>query len=90
MKFRILKLVPKAASEFFSGSPLIGQGKSRPEYTCHGRFTEQMSESQAGSGSSFTVTGGLLNAATITLKRVTGRIFKISKCFQRSKEKLDI
>jgi hypothetical protein len=51
-------------------------------YTCHGRFTEQFLES----GASFTLTivGGFLNAAASSLKRVTGRIFKISKCFQRS------
>jgi hypothetical protein len=42
-------------------------------------------ESQPGSGASFTVTDGFLNAATSSLKRVTGRILKISKCFQRSK-----
>jgi hypothetical protein len=32
-----------------------------------------------GSGSSFTVTGGFLNAATITLKRVIGRILVFFK-----------
>jgi hypothetical protein len=37
------------------------------------------------SGASFTVTDGFLIASTSFLKRVTGRIFKISKCFQRSK-----
>ncbi len=31
------------------------------------------------------VTGGFLNATASSLKRVTGRIFKISKCFYRSK-----
>jgi hypothetical protein len=73
-------------SVFSAWSPLIGQGKSRPKYTCHERFTEEFSEA----GASFTVTGGFLNAATITLKRDTGRIFKIMECFQRSKEKLGI
>jgi hypothetical protein len=42
-------------------------------------------ESKPGSGVSFTVTGGFLNAATSPLNRVTGRIVKISKCFQRRK-----
>ncbi len=42
---------------------------SRPKYTCHGRFTEQFSESQPGSGASFTVTGGFLNAAQQPLWR---------------------
>jgi len=51
-------------------------GESGPKYTCHGRFTEQFLESQPGSGASFTVTGGFLNAATMSLKKVTGRIFK--------------
>jgi hypothetical protein len=41
-----------------------------------------------GYGASFTVTGGFLNAATSSLKRVTEGIFKISKCFQRSKPRL--
>ncbi len=89
--------VPTAASEFFSDSPplsLVGflhvitshwKGKSRSKYTCHGWFTEQFSDSKPGSGASFTVTGGFLKTATSSLKRVTGRIFKISKCFQRSK-----
>jgi hypothetical protein len=45
----------------------------------------QFSESQAGSGASFTVRGRFLNVAKSSLKRVTGRTFKISKCFQRSK-----
>jgi hypothetical protein len=42
------------------------------------RFTEQFSESHPGYGASFTVKGGFLNAATSSLKRVTGNIFKIS------------
>jgi hypothetical protein len=50
----------------------------------HGQFKE-LSESQPGSGASFTVTGGFLNATASSLKSVTGRIFKISKYFQRSK-----
>jgi hypothetical protein len=49
-------------------------GESRPKYTSHGRFTEQISESQPGSEASFTVTGGFMNAAKSSLKRVTGRI----------------
>jgi hypothetical protein len=68
-------------SIFSMWSPLIGHGKSRVKYTSHGQFTEQFLESQPGSGASFTVTGGYLNAATSSLKRVTGRILKIRKCF---------
>jgi hypothetical protein len=46
---------------------------------------EQFLESLPGSGgASFTVTGGLLHTATNSLKRVTGRILKTRKCFQRS------
>jgi hypothetical protein len=41
---------------------------SRPKYTCHGRFTEQFSESHPGYRASFTVTGGFLNAATSSLE----------------------
>jgi hypothetical protein len=62
----------------FSPSPFLGQEKSRPTNTCHGRFTEQFSESQLGSGASFKVIGRFLNAATSSLKRATGRILKIS------------
>jgi hypothetical protein len=39
-------------------------------------------------GASFIVTGEFPNAVTSSLKRVTGRIFKNSKCFQRSKPRL--
>ncbi len=59
-----------------------GTGKS----SCHGRFTEQFLESHPGYGASFTGTGGFPNAATSSLKRVTGRIFKICKCFRGSKQ----
>jgi hypothetical protein len=60
-------------------------GKVGLKYTFHGRFTEHFLESQTGSGASFTETV-FLNAATSSfLKRVTGRILKISKCFQRRK-----
>jgi hypothetical protein len=40
-----------------------------------------ISESHPGYGAIFTVPekGGFLNAATISLKRITGRIFKTSK-----------
>ena len=48
------------------------------------RFTEQFSESHPGYGASFTITGGFLNAETSSLKRLTGRIFKISKCFKEA------
>ncbi len=61
---------------------LLDRGKVGLKYTCHGRFTEHFLESQTGSGASFTVTV-FLNAATSSLKRVTGRILKINKCFQR-------
>jgi hypothetical protein len=36
------------------------------------------------------ITGRFLYAATSSLKRVTGRIFTISKCFHRSKPKLNL
>jgi hypothetical protein len=52
----------------------------------HRQFNEQFLESQPGSGASFSVTGGFLNVATRSLKRVTGRIIKISNCFKRSKK----
>jgi hypothetical protein len=37
----------------------------------------------------YRITGGFLNAATSILKRVSVRIFKISKCFHRCKKKLE-
>jgi hypothetical protein len=36
----------------------------------------------------YRIIGGFLYAATSSLKRVTGRIFTISKCFHRSNPKL--
>jgi hypothetical protein len=66
----------------------LDKEKSQPKYTCQGRFAEQFSESHPGNGASFTVTDGFLYAATSSLKMVTGRIFKISKWFQRSKPRL--
>jgi hypothetical protein len=40
-----------------------------------------------GYGASFTVTGGFLNAATITLKR-DGRIFKLASVFKEARKNL--
>ncbi len=54
----------------------------------HSRLSEHISEYQAAFGTTFSVTGGYLKAGIGFMKRVTGKIFKISKCFQRSKQKL--
>jgi hypothetical protein len=62
----------------------LDRGKRRPKYEYHGWFTEKFSESHTGYGASFTVTGGLLTAETSSLKRVSGRIFKISTCFKEA------
>jgi hypothetical protein len=40
-------------------------------------------------GTIYRITGSFLNAATSILKRVSVRIFKIHKCFHRSKQKLE-
>ncbi len=47
----------------------------------HGRLSELYSESHADFGTTFRDTGGYQKAGTSSLKRVTGRIFKNSKCF---------
>jgi hypothetical protein len=44
-----------------------------------GRLSKQLSESQAAFGTTFKVTGGFRKSGTSPLKRVTGRIFPISK-----------
>ncbi len=69
----LLKYVLKAASGFLSDL-----------------LTENIytSVSQPGSRAIFTVTGGILKAATSTMKRVSVRFFKIRKGFHRSKLQL--
>jgi hypothetical protein len=52
------------------------------------RLSEQFSESQAAFGTTLGVTGGYLKAGTSFLKRIAGRIFRISKLFQKSRHKL--
>jgi hypothetical protein len=44
--------------------------------------------SSSAYGEIYRITGCFLNAATSILKRVSVRIFKISNCFHRSKQKL--
>ncbi len=46
------------------------------------------SPSSPAYGTIYRVTGGFLTAETSILKRISVRIFKISKCFHRSKQKL--
>ncbi len=70
------------------GSPLIGQGKSRPKYTCNGRFTEQFLESQSGSGASFTVNGGFLNAATSFWTRLLVGFLNLISVFKEANKNL--
>ncbi len=55
--------------------------------TCHSWLPEQFSESQVAFGITSKVTGGYLQAGISFLKRVTVKIFRISKWFQRSKQK---
>jgi len=56
----------------------------------NGGLSEQFSESQAAFGKTFSATGGrrLWVAGTSFLKRITERIFTISKWFHGSKKKL--
>ncbi len=66
----ILKVVPKAASNFWSGFPLLSLVNFFLVYI-HSRFSEQFSESQARFGTTFKATGGYQKAGTSFLKRVT-------------------
>jgi hypothetical protein len=65
----ILKVVPKAASDFCSGFALIGRFIL---VYIHSQLSEQFSESQAGFGTTFKGTGCTQKAGTSSLKRVTG------------------
>jgi hypothetical protein len=76
LKTVLLKIVPKAASNFCSGFPLLS---SVNFFQCI--FI-------AGFRNNFRDTGGYQKAGTSSLKRVTGRIFTICKWFHRSKQKL--
>jgi hypothetical protein len=64
----------------------LDRGKVGLNSTCPGRFTEQFSESHPGHEASFTVTGEFLNAATSSLKRVTGRILKLVSVFKEASQ----
>jgi hypothetical protein len=69
--------------------PMTALG-SRKEisWACFGTLFNEKGNTRPCYRPVFSVTGGFLYAATGPVKRVTGRIFKISKCFHRSKEKL--
>ncbi len=60
---------------FWLSLPRIG--RFSPVYI-HARLSEHFSESQAGYGTTFRVTGSYQKAGTISLKVVTGRVFTIS------------
>jgi hypothetical protein len=75
LKTLILKVVPKATSNFCSFA-LLGQFLL---FYIHGRLLEQVSESLAGFGTFLKGSGGNQKAGTSSLKRVTGRNFTISK-----------
>ncbi len=64
----------------------LDRGKVGLTIHVHGRFTEQFSESHQGYGASFTVTGGILNAATSSLKRVIRAIFKFGSVFNEASQ----
>ncbi len=77
----------KVASEFLSCSLLLSLVNFL-QCTCHRRLSEQFSELRAAFGTTFRDTAGNQKVRTNFLKRVTGKIFVISKWFQRSKQKL--
>ena len=97
-----MKFVSKVASEFptvqllilrhwsiFSSAHLsLDAGKTRLVELVRGRHTEQLTESQPGFTASFLITGGFLNAAISSLKRVPEKIFKFGKLFYKTKQKL--
>ncbi len=59
-------------------------GRFFPVYI-HGHFSEQVSESHAAFRTTFSDTGGCQKSGTSPVKRFTGRIFTISKCFKKQK-----
>jgi hypothetical protein len=63
----------------FSLVTTFKQRKNPPKYTCHDRFRNNFQNQSQVPGTSFTVTGGFLNAARSSLKRVPERLLKISK-----------
>ncbi len=74
--------------------PQFSLWKSRQPIICLGFwkiifFFFNFSPSSPAYGRVYRITDGFLNAATSILKRVSVRIFKISKCFLRSKQKLE-
>jgi hypothetical protein len=72
-------LLPEAASE--SPQPPIETGGNSKGIVSLNSAFENIS-------TVYRIIGGFLYAATSSLKRVTGKIFTISKCFHRSKPKL--
>jgi hypothetical protein len=74
----ILKVVPKAASNFCSGFPLLSLVDLLVNYI---RLSEQFSDSQVGFATTFKGTGGCQKAGTGSLERVTGMNFTICKRF---------
>jgi hypothetical protein len=74
-----LKVVLKAASEFlFLLSFATISQFSLVCSACHSQLTEKFFVSQAAFTATFRVTGGYIKAGTSLLKRITGRIFRIS------------
>jgi hypothetical protein len=66
-------------------SPHWMQKKSAEMSMSLERLSEQFSESQAAFGTIFEVMCGLLKAERISLKGVSGWIFRIAKCFHKTK-----
>ncbi len=76
------------ASNIRSGSPLLPLVDFLP-VDIHGLLSEHLiSGSQEAFRTNFWVPSGYQKAGTSSLKRVTGRIFKISQWFRRSHQKL--
>ncbi len=72
---------PSVIGRFLKCSLHIGCRKNPQKWACLCRLSEQFSESQAAFGTIFKVMGGLLKAERMSLKGVSGRIFKIASFF---------
>jgi hypothetical protein len=76
--------------DFLHYPPLIRCRKNLRRLICHRRLSKLFSGPQEAARTNFIVIGGFLNAATSSLKRVTGMIFRISGCFHRSSQTSDL
>ncbi len=83
----ILNIVPKATSNFCSGFSLLSLFDFLQCTYIKASFRNSFQNHRWFFGTPFRVTGCYQKAGTSSLKRVTERVFTISKCFHGSKQK---